>query len=192
MNKVTELVLSGKTYKETGDLLGITRQRAQQLNKPSPIVIRQLKARANSRCEYCGILLKHGHVHHITKTNPIKYHQLENLKYLCISCHTRVDSKKTWRICQECGSHYFRSNLSYPGNTPSFCSSQCRDNYFNISLVCPVCGDMFKLTRSVYKARMRHGKRDGFFCSRSCWYKYRLLSKVTDINPLTKVLTNTH
>ena len=79
--QVTALIVSGKTYQQIATELGITRQRVQQLNKPDPAIIKELRKRANGECENCGMPLVYGQIHHVSEKIPIDaYHGLSNLK----------------------------------------------------------------------------------------------------------------
>lgn len=88
--KAIELRLKGLTYQEIGEALGCSRQRAQQLVRPDTEIYEWVQRRANGKCEACGTALQSGHVHHKARTNEEDYNRLENLQYLCISCHQKV------------------------------------------------------------------------------------------------------
>jgi hypothetical protein len=83
------LRLAGLTYAEIGLELGVSRQRAQQLVKPTETVMNAVRAHAGGRCERCGVVLEHGHVHHRHAHGPTPdtFNEPENLEYLCVSCH---------------------------------------------------------------------------------------------------------
>jgi len=80
-----ELKIKGLTYEEIGKVLGVSRQRAQQLTRPSVEIFNFVKKRAGGKCESCGVRLNSGHVHHLDNTED--YNDIDNLKYLCVSCH---------------------------------------------------------------------------------------------------------
>jgi DNA-directed RNA polymerase subunit RPC12/RpoP len=184
-NKILTLIFNGKSYKEIADTFGVSPQRIQQLNKPDPSTITQLKSRANNRCEYCGLFIEHGHVHHIHERDLDTYHDLSNLKYLCVSCHTRVDIKRREYKCLECGRKFYKG--WYSESSGSFCSVDCRKNHTTVSLVCAECGKHFNLWPSQYRARCRSSKnRDKFYCSKQCWGKaHRTLPLDTLLTDLT-------
>jgi hypothetical protein len=84
-----ELRLKGLTYAEIGSLLGVSRQRAQQLVKPPQHIYDEIRALAKSRCADCGVLINNGQLHH-TKSDPTVlegFNDPANLVYLCIACH---------------------------------------------------------------------------------------------------------
>lgn len=83
-----EMKLSGMTYADIGAAMGVSRQRAQQLVKPTSEVIQYVIERSGFSCEQCRAELgTSGHVHHAEILNPAEYNEPGNLQYLCISCH---------------------------------------------------------------------------------------------------------
>lgn len=93
MSKISQAValemrLKGLTYAEIGKSLGCTRQRVQQLIRPPMATYNFIKRRANNKCEQCGIELSSGHVHHVSCVE--NYNDIENLQYLCVSCHRKA------------------------------------------------------------------------------------------------------
>ena len=87
--KAVDLRLRGLTYKEIGEQMGFSRQRAQQLVRPSHHVYRHIRARAGNACEDCHITLKSGHLHHKSLPDYEGFNDLDNLEYLCASCHRK-------------------------------------------------------------------------------------------------------
>lgn len=85
--RAVELRLKGLTYAEIGRELGISRQRVQQITRPPAQVYDFVKRRAESKCEDCKVPLGSGHIHHKHVTPLFNYNDIENLEYLCISCH---------------------------------------------------------------------------------------------------------
>jgi len=78
----------GLTYAEIGAHLDLSRQRVQQLIRPPRAIYEAVKSRAEGKCEDCGVAIQGGHVHH--KNDPgLDYNALENLLYLCASCHPK-------------------------------------------------------------------------------------------------------
>jgi hypothetical protein len=86
--RACELKRSGMSYKEVAEAMGISPQRAQQLNKPPVQVYNLVKKRADGKCEKCGKPVFRGNVHHI------KYGEhpwdLECLLYVCVPCHSMI------------------------------------------------------------------------------------------------------
>ena len=80
------LRLDGKTYRQIGTALGVSRQRIQQILMPRPAVWNAVKNRANGRCERCGLAGESHHVHHrgAGKDQADTFNDLENLQYLCV------------------------------------------------------------------------------------------------------------
>lgn len=73
---VRRLKLSGLTYKEIGDKLGFSRQRAQQL-------ISIKRPTENERCEQCGSTPTILHCHHLN-------YETDEFVLVCISCHRKL------------------------------------------------------------------------------------------------------
>lgn len=82
----------GATYQQIGDAMGITRQRAQQLVRPGPMVRRAVAHEANWRCQDCGVDEHSGHIHHVDDS-AADYNAMTNLAYLCIVCHRHRHTK---------------------------------------------------------------------------------------------------
>lgn len=83
------LRLQGLTYAEIGKVLGVSRQRAQQLVRPPAAVYRAVRAKTKGACADCGLKTKTGHVHHNDLVSEDDFNDFPNLVYLCVSCHTR-------------------------------------------------------------------------------------------------------
>lgn len=83
------LKLSDKTYEEVGELMGFSRQRAQQIIAPTPSARKIVRDRCDSKCEECGNPVINGHIHHISDTGRTEYdyNALDNLQFLCTGCH---------------------------------------------------------------------------------------------------------
>jgi len=174
-HQVTNMIMCGKTYQQVSDELGISRQRVQQLNRPGAETVRQLKVRANNKCEKCGIPLTHGHNHHISE-NVIDYHGLKNLLYLCVSCHNKIDEKIS-RSCPNCGVRFGRNNSK---NLNKFCSAECHHDFIYITIFCSACGGKIEISKSRYKfLQMR---QRNFFCTQRC----NALSRNEDYKPFTE------
>jgi hypothetical protein len=94
------LKLKGMSYSQIGRAMGVTSQRAQQLVMVGPSVKESVRIRAKGKCADCQAYIPSvfedgygsitGHVHHdrLTET-PEEYCKMENLVYLCISCHAK-------------------------------------------------------------------------------------------------------
>lgn len=89
--RALSLRLDGLTYAAIGEELGLTRQRIQQLLEPPKEVREIILARSNSRCQNCGVFVAHGHIHHKSAKgiDSDKWNDLDNLVYLCLTCHRR-------------------------------------------------------------------------------------------------------
>jgi DNA-binding CsgD family transcriptional regulator len=89
--QMRDMLLTGLTYREIGEKCGISRQRVEQLLSPPWKLAAFIRSRAAGKCEVCGVILRHGHLHHINNDNltPDQFNDLVNIKYLCLSCHRR-------------------------------------------------------------------------------------------------------
>jgi len=74
----------GLSYAKIGEAIGLTRQKTQQLFRPSQKVRLAVKKIADWKCEKCGKPVKNGHVHHKS---------LRRFAYLCATCHVLLHSK---------------------------------------------------------------------------------------------------
>lgn len=83
------LKLQGKSYREIGDELGISRQRAQQLVEPTAGIRLIVRNRAGGLCEECKNKTPHGHLHHLAEEGRTEedFNNPNNLKFLCTRCH---------------------------------------------------------------------------------------------------------
>jgi len=79
-----KLKQSGMTYQQIGDILSVSRQRAQQLLRPSDDVLTNLWLRSNGECERCGKPSKKLDAHHHDYMSDPK-------EILCPSCHSKAD-----------------------------------------------------------------------------------------------------
>jgi Zn finger protein HypA/HybF involved in hydrogenase expression len=84
--KAIALKMHGLTYKAIGEELGVSHQYAQQLVRPPKAIYDHVRRRADFKCQKCGIVTHSGHVHHVGELDH-GYNDVENLKYLCASCH---------------------------------------------------------------------------------------------------------
>jgi len=84
---IVEMKARGMTYDAIAKIMGVTRQRVQQILRPGPLVLFAIKQRARGRCEKCSKPISTGHIHHIRygieESNP------KNFLYLCPSCHCK-------------------------------------------------------------------------------------------------------
>ena len=82
----------GLTYQQIGAALGCTRQRAQQLVRPAPLIRLAIAREAGHRCQDCGAPELDGHIHH-RDDRAADYNARTNLAYLCIVCHRHRHTK---------------------------------------------------------------------------------------------------
>lgn len=88
--------LDGLTYREIAEKVGLSRQRVQQIVRPPKPVYDAVKDRASGKCERCGIHVQDGHVHHVESSGRTveTFNQMEQLLYLCPSCHRTIHVKR--------------------------------------------------------------------------------------------------
>lgn len=136
--KAVEMKLAGSTYTQIGLALGLTRQRAQQLIKPNKWTCGEVRRLAESKCARCRQLIespRDGHIHHASTENKDAktYNQIENLEYLCLSCHRLLHTqgptaRKVARACKclRCGHEWH----SVANPQPIVCP-KCRSPYWD-------------------------------------------------------------
>lgn len=77
---------AGMTYEEIGQALGISRQRAQQLVRPTPRVMEELRSKKGNACANCGATDVKLDLHHS------KYDSGPDA-LLCVPCHKTADKQ---------------------------------------------------------------------------------------------------
>lgn len=83
------------TYAEMGKMLGVSRQRAQQLVRPIWKI--RLGMMKSGVCGDCGAAIgDKGHIHHKSKARRVRFNALPNLIYLCVACHGRIHGKHSF------------------------------------------------------------------------------------------------
>lgn len=88
-----DLKMKGLTYTQIGNQLGISRQRVQQMTSPPKAIREIVIKRAGGRCQKCQIKLgTHGNIHH-EGGEDYDYNDIDNLQYLCTSCHISLHLK---------------------------------------------------------------------------------------------------
>ncbi len=81
--------LDGMTYEVIAVKFGISRQRVQQLLSPPKAIRDYVVAKAEGKCQCCGIWVgKSGQVHHYGDEVDT-YQDTEKLELLCLSCHRK-------------------------------------------------------------------------------------------------------
>lgn len=87
-----ELRINGWTYRRIAGSLGIAPSSAMRLCQPPKSVSYMVHSRAQGKCESCGQSAQEGNVHHIRiRVEEMEdYNKIENLVYLCASCHNKV------------------------------------------------------------------------------------------------------
>lgn len=83
---------AGSSYTEIGAEIGVTRQRAQQILRPSLKTRVRIQRRAGGACEMCRSSAGKLDIHHRDGAAPAwaTYNADENLTLLCIPCHRLV------------------------------------------------------------------------------------------------------
>lgn len=78
-----QLMAEGKTYKQAGEILGVSRQRVQQLVRPTDNLRKMIIEKSGNKCSFCGKEGGRLHIHHPD--------YLDNeAVVLCKSCHRRL------------------------------------------------------------------------------------------------------
>ena len=88
--ELLKMRLDGLSYGQIAKVVGLSRQRVQQLLQPPTGVKKLVRERAKDRCEHCGIWLgESGHVHH-NGGGVEDYGEPDKLQCLCPSCHRQA------------------------------------------------------------------------------------------------------
>ncbi len=158
---------------ELGKLLGVSRQRAEQIIHPERLRARQIlydavkcgKIVHPERCEKCGQNETLPGSHHEDYRYPLA------AQWLCRSCHLEADRLKRRGpeigTCPVCGKPTYRIGKNLP-----YCKRGCqRHAELYIVLKCEVCGGTKERLRSRHQFEMRHGYRH-VFCGRPCLGKH--------------------
>lgn len=80
-----KLKQQGLTYAQIGDMMGFSRQRAQQLVRPSGDILREYQNKAGGICENCKGRFKKLEGHHPNYGSDL-------IIMLCTSCHKTFDN----------------------------------------------------------------------------------------------------
>ncbi len=171
IEEMRDMLLDGRHYTEIAASAGISRQRVEQLLSPPRHLMTKVRERAQDRCEDCGILIHKGaHLHHINGDNldPNQYNGIENIKYLCPSCHKR-EHRTLFKTCKTCNILFYARGVSQ-----GFCSEECHIKYYSRSAKCEYCGKEFTLSgKKANELKWRQIKNKHIFCSRSCCGKFK-------------------
>ena len=77
------------------------------------------------------------------------------------------------RSCLNCGKEF---ETDKKGN--KFCSSECKDKYYNVEVECTYCGKHYKIERTRYN-RYLNGRPKKLYCSLDCTYSDKTQQLVT-------------
>ena len=83
---------SWHTYAQIAEIMGVTRQRAQHLVRPNPLVYAIVVNRADGMCQSCFQLIDRGQVHH-RLIDSIEFNHPDNLLWVCAVCHPKLDAE---------------------------------------------------------------------------------------------------
>jgi DNA-directed RNA polymerase subunit RPC12/RpoP len=70
-------------------------------------------------------------------------------------------------LCLNCGKEFTPQN-----KVPKFCSQKCRHEYHNPLVECVECGKLFRIRLGYLKRKIKNGRADNLFCSKTCYGKY--------------------
>lgn len=88
--RALRLRLDGLSFAQIGKMLGVSRQRVQQMTAPTARIRAVVVERAGGKCQGCDLPVgSSGHVHHRLSrgATPDNYNDVDNLQLLCIGCH---------------------------------------------------------------------------------------------------------
>ncbi len=89
LKEMQAMKLAGGSYQDIADKFGISRQRVQQIMAPPSHIKQLVIEKAGGICRLCGeVVGKYGNVHHKSYSSE-DYNGLDNLEYLCVSCHIK-------------------------------------------------------------------------------------------------------
>ena len=91
--QAVRLKRSGLSYGQIGRELKVSRQRAQDLVRPQPLIYSAVVRRADGMCQSCFKLIDGpGHVHH-RRLDAEDFNGLDNLLHVCTNCHPLLDQE---------------------------------------------------------------------------------------------------
>ena len=96
--ELLKMRLDGLSYGQIAKVVGLSRQRVQQILQPPADVKKLVRERAKDKCEDCGIWLgESGHLHH-NGGGIENYGEPEKLQYLCPTCHRQAHKGEATQI----------------------------------------------------------------------------------------------
>ena len=94
---IFKLFREGLTYAAIASKVGLSRQRVQQIVRPPKPIYDAVKAKADGKCEECGVVVSNGHIHHANGAGE-NFNDMENLQYLCPGCHRKAHSNSSMML----------------------------------------------------------------------------------------------
>lgn len=151
-----ELKVAGYTYAEIGAIMGVSRQRVEQIISPTKEVLLKVRRRTNGLCALCGNELTTIH-HKSSVQTAADFDSPENMVLLCKSCHKIADVVRI-RYCKTCGKEI------EVGNYCSDCRPKWKTNI--VIIPCTQCGKLFVIRKSRFDTQKRRYKN--IYCSQGC------------------------
>lgn len=138
-DEMIALKLGGATYAVIGEKAGVSRQRVQQLLRPTQLLRQWLQQQTDGQCQGCGLVVGvHGHIHH-QGDDIATWDNRGFLQLLCVGCHHTAHAILPRVYCATCGKRLTTKNTSgychhhrpfKHGNSTGYTLHRCR---------CPEC-----------------------------------------------------
>ena len=159
--EIVQMKADKNTYADIARVLGVSRQSAQQMFVPLKPQMGEVADRAKGLCEACGNFDQFGHFHHKAYVFEI-LNDPDNILYLCISCHLKLNGRMAGVYCRNCGKEF-----TYNRRKRQFCDKLCQKAYNSTPHECSGCHKIFTMD-STQKIRIRRSQTGLIFCSKQC------------------------
>jgi len=163
ITQIRTLKNDGLSYSVIAKRFNLSRQRIAQILRAPKLDRQAIISNSQNKCEKCGCQIegRNAHLHHVDYLS-------NKLQVLCLPCHMGEHRYKDeyppilW-ACDECGKEYYIKQGVF-----RWCSRECQENFFLVTLVCETCGKVFTRKSNMLERQIVKGHITHFFCSAEC------------------------